>query len=83
MKFALISLLVVASYVGTCVAHSWIACSDYLEANGGDWDPEKCRGFARDSAQYAQKESFGLDRGEGKIKKNCVNREGIFFLIRF
>jgi len=76
MKLALISLLVVASYVGTCVAHSWIACSDYLEANGGDWDPEKCRGFARDSAQYAQKESFGLDRGfdhkpgqQGKVCK--------------
>ena len=44
-------------------AHSWIACADYTEKNGGTWDPTKCRGFARDSANYARKDSFGQDRG--------------------
>lgn len=43
--------------------HSWLACVDYTEKNGAIWDPEKCRGFARNSGNYAQKESFGQDRG--------------------
>ena len=64
MKFALLSLLVVASHVGTSLAHSWIACSDYVEANGATWDPKKCRGFPRDSARFAPKDSFGMETGE-------------------
>nr|CAB3260422.1 uncharacterized protein LOC100175308 [Phallusia mammillata] len=44
-------------------SHSWIACSDYAEKNGADWDHTKCRGYPRDAAQFAQKNSFGQDRG--------------------
>jgi len=44
-------------------SHSWLACVDYTEKNGAIWNPEKCRGFARDSQMYARKDSFGVDRG--------------------
>ena len=48
-------------------SHSWLACVDYTEKNGAIWNPEKCRGFARDSQIYARKDSFGFDRGELQI----------------
>lgn len=60
MSFVLTLQLVLLDYV---LSHSWLACVDYTEKNGGDWYPEKCRGFARGSSAYAQKTSFGMDRG--------------------
>lgn len=56
-------LCAVTMLVHRTVAHSWIACADYTEKNGAEWDPNKCRGFARDSGTYAQKNNFGMDRG--------------------
>ncbi|XP_076807142.1 uncharacterized protein LOC143450466 [Clavelina lepadiformis] len=57
VTFALLGL------IGYARCHSWIACSDYCEKNGGDWDPNCCRGFPRTANQFAQKNSFGQDRG--------------------
>nr|XP_002127986.1 uncharacterized protein LOC100175308 [Ciona intestinalis] len=59
ISFAIVTLCV----IGYVQSHSWIACSDYTEKNGGNWDPNRCRGFPRDSRNYAPKNSFGLDRG--------------------
>ena len=45
-------------------AHSWIACTDYLEKNGDYWDAGSCRAFARHGWQYTPRdEAFGTDRG--------------------
>merc|ERR1712038_1554899 len=44
-------------------AHSWIACTDYLEENAGDWNSDLCRAFPRHAQQYAPKGSFGVDTG--------------------
>ena len=48
-------------------SHSWLSCVDYTEKNGENWNPDKCRGFARDSQIYARKDSFGVDRGWFKL----------------
>ncbi|XP_076805501.1 uncharacterized protein LOC143449269 [Clavelina lepadiformis] len=60
MKFV---ILLILSFIALVAPHSWIACSDYCEKNGADWDPNCCRGFPRDAQTYAQKDKFGLDRG--------------------
>ena len=59
----LVPLIVLLAYVSQTSGHSWIACADYTEKNGRNWDPQKCRGFPRDSENFAQKGSFGSDRG--------------------
>lgn len=59
-KSSLIILMIVIAKVSS---HSWLACVDYTEKNGAHWDPAKCRGFPRDASRYAQKNSFGMDRG--------------------
>ena len=56
-------LLIGLTFLVEVYSHSWLACVDYTEKNGNYWDPAKCRGFPRDSARYAPKDSFGLDRG--------------------
>lgn len=60
MKILVLSLLCLIHHARS---HSWIACSDYTEKNGADWDPDKCRGFPRDGHRYTQKNSFGQDTG--------------------
>ena len=62
MKFLCLSILSCLIY--TVAGHSWLACTDYAEKNGADWDPEKCRGFPRDAPRYARKNSFGVDTGK-------------------
>ena len=49
--------------IPSTLSHSWLACTDYTEKNGAYWDPNKCRGFPRDAQRYADKNSFGQDRG--------------------
>ena len=60
MKFFLIFFV---CFLKSVRSHSWIACSDYTEKNGRYWSASKCRGFPRDASRYAQKYSFGQDRG--------------------
>ena len=59
----LIPIIGILAYVSETSGHSWIACADYTEKNGRYWDPDKCRGFARDSERFARKSSFGTDAG--------------------
>ena len=61
LKITFLLLVYVINYV---TPHSWIACSDYAEKNGAYWDAKKCRGYPRDASRFAQKNSFGQDRGE-------------------
>jgi len=56
-------ILQLAFFCTKTKGHSWLACVDYTEKNGVYWNPNKCRGFARDSASYSDKNSFGQDRG--------------------
>jgi len=64
MKYLCIyTLLLLATFCADTKGHSWLACVDYTEKNGAYWDPNKCRGFARDSASFSDKNSFGQDRG--------------------
>ncbi|CAG5085448.1 Oidioi.mRNA.OKI2018_I69.PAR.g10898.t1.cds [Oikopleura dioica] len=45
-------------------AHSWIACTDYLEKNARYYDHDLCRAWPRDAHQYAPiGQTFGGDRG--------------------
>lgn len=45
-------------------SHSWIACTDYAEKFGKEWDPNKCRGFARSAHKKIPKTGvFGGDTG--------------------
>jgi len=53
-------LLVLVAMVN---GHSWIACTDYQEENGAYWDKELCRAYPRYAEKYANKDSFGNDRG--------------------
>ena len=42
--------------------HSWIACTDYLEDNGEDWNPDLCRAFPRHGHRYTPRTgTFGQD----------------------
>ena len=61
--------MLLATFYANTKGHSWLACVDYTEKNGAYWDPNKCRGFARDSASFSDKNSFGQDRGILKITK--------------
>ena len=58
--------------IPSTLSHSWLACTDYTEKNGAYWDPNKCRGFPRDAQRYADKNSFGQDRGN--IFFLCCNK---------
>ncbi|KAI8494221.1 hypothetical protein Bbelb_279810 [Branchiostoma belcheri] len=55
--------------------HSWIACTDYTEMNGQDWDAGKCRAFPRSGQQFVPKSAaFGTDTGynfHGKEEQPC------------
>jgi len=64
MAILLGSLLYSGLLIGQIAAHSWIACTDYLEKNGDYWDASSCRAFARHGWQYTNKnEAFGTDKG--------------------
>ena len=55
---------VVLALVPPIIAHSWLACTDYLEENGEYWDVSKCRAFPRHAHQFAPKTlTFGHDTG--------------------
>lgn len=58
-----IYFLILFSVTLKVCSSSWLACSDYTEKNGGVWDPQKCRGFPRNAATYAQKSKFGINLG--------------------
>jgi len=66
-RFWICVALTLTACVRLISCHSWIACSDYAEKNAAEWDANKCRGFARDSPTYAQKNNFGLDRGKKEL----------------
>jgi len=60
MKFLVLFAICFIKFVQP---HSWIACTDYTEKNGKYWSASKCRGYPRDASRFAQKDSFGQDRG--------------------
>ncbi|XP_066275979.1 uncharacterized protein [Branchiostoma lanceolatum] len=55
--------------------HSWVACTDYTEMNGADWDAGKCRAFPRSAHELVPKNvPFGTDKGynfHGKEDQPC------------
>jgi len=58
-----LAVFLLLCFIAQVRSHSWLACVDYTEKNGAHWDSSKCRGFPRDASKYAQKDSFGMDRG--------------------
>nr|XP_004225509.2 uncharacterized protein LOC101242977 [Ciona intestinalis] len=59
-----ICIVFLASFISHATSHSWLACTDYTEKNGGTWNPNFCRGFPRNAEIKAPRDgTFGLDTG--------------------
>ncbi|CBY24786.1 unnamed protein product [Oikopleura dioica] len=57
-------LFALSAFSAGVAAHSWIACTDYLEKNGRYYDHDLCRAWPRDAHNYAAiGGTFGGDRG--------------------
>lgn len=68
INMTMTSVLLVSTYFLVTItfvqSHSWLACTDYTEKNGGIWKADKCRGFSRGSHRKAPKNGvFGGDNG--------------------
>jgi hypothetical protein len=57
-----ISVLLLATALNLCAAHSWVACADYIDPNADVYDDTKCRGYPRYWSNNVGS-AFGVDTG--------------------
>ena len=59
--------------IGGAFCHSWISCTDYEEMNGRNFDPAKCRAFARSGHTYTPKDKYhGYESGYAYVPTPAV-----------